>query len=89
MKIWVPGDPVPEELEEHTFFDWVTDVIAIGSYVQASDVDLLSMEGVKTVVSIGKLQPNYPPESKIDHHSFRSIEDRSEDVTDCSCGSAT
>ena len=58
MKIWVPGDPVPEEITEFSFFDWVTDTIAVTSYARASSREVLDVENVEYVISIGSLSPD-------------------------------
>ena len=78
-KIWVPGDPMPPEVERFRFFNWITDTIAITSYEAASDRDILDLEGVKYVISIGELSP---PQSVIGRKPihFRYIEDCTSDI---------
>ena len=79
-KIWVPGDPLPPEVEEFHFFDWITDTIAITCYEVACHRDILDIEGVKHIVSIGSL---HPPKSLTGREStwFQDIEDATTNIS--------
>lgn len=59
VDIWKPGDPVPEDVKKFHFVSWITDQIAIGPYVLAADPDILDIERIQNIVSIGQLSPNY------------------------------
>jgi len=79
MVIWTPGDPPPPELEAFHFFDWVTHSIAITCYEVACHRDILDIEGVEYIVSIGTLSPD---ESLTGRPTtwVRDIEDATPDV---------
>lgn len=80
MRIWVPGDPIPPEWEQFTFFDWITDTIAITCYERACDREILDIEGIEYVISIGDLSPS---ESVCGRRpvQFRNIQDATLDVS--------
>lgn len=56
-KIWIPGDPIPDDMKEFHFVSWIDDSIAVTSYAVARDVDVLSHEGIDSIVSLGELTP--------------------------------
>ena len=79
-KIWVPGDPLPPDVEEFHFFDWITDTIAITCYEVACRRDILDIESVKHIVSIGSL---HPPKSLTGREPtwFQDIEDATTNIS--------
>jgi hypothetical protein len=56
-KLWVPGDPLPDDMKEFHFVSWIDGSIAVTSYAVARDVDVLSEEGIDSIVSLGELTP--------------------------------
>jgi len=70
--IWKPGDPV--EKIGFSFVSWITPEIAISSYDMASSDEVLRIEGIRTVVSIGGLQA-HPGDPSIVHEGFPFVED--------------
>jgi hypothetical protein len=70
--IWKPGDPV--EKTGLSFVSWITPEIAISSYDVASSDEVLKIEGIRTVVSIGRLQV-VPSDPSVVHEGFPFIED--------------
>jgi predicted protein tyrosine phosphatase len=81
VEIWVPGDPVPPEIEGFSFVDWITESVAITSYARACDKDILGIEGIDGVVSIGKLSPD-AEKIGVDVVQFDGIQDATDDISD-------
>lgn len=65
--IWKPGDEMPPL----KILDWITDDLAVGSIDQADAANVLELEGVKAIVSIGELAPT----TKLFHRHFPRIKD--------------
>lgn len=78
-KIWRPGDP--SEMTGFSFLSWVTPDIAISSYETACDPEVLKIEGIRTVVSIGSFQA-HPRDPGIVHEGFPFIEDATTDISE-------
>ena len=79
MRIWRPGDPA--EKIDFSFLSWVTDDIAICSYDTACDPDVLRIEEIKTVISIGTFQA-IPDDPRIVHEGFPFIQDATLDISE-------
>lgn len=56
-KLWVPGDPIPDDMRDAHFVSWITDSIAVAPYAVAQDVDILGIERIDSIVSLGELYP--------------------------------
>lgn len=72
MNIWTPDQPLPECAKNHSFFNWITDSIAICSYEATLHRDILDIEGIKHIVSIGSRSAKH---DGITTRHFRSIND--------------
>ena len=78
--IWKPGDKLPENM---SIIDWITPTLAVGPVDQACDSELMKLEGIKQIISIGSLYPTYLyPEVGIGHMKFPDIEDASPYIPD-------
>jgi len=77
--IWTPGDPV--EKTDFSFVSWVTPEIAICSYDVASNEEVLDIEGIRTLISIGGMSPSCAS-SSIKHVEFPLIEDATMDISE-------
>ena len=87
VEIWKPGDPMPQDVDRFTFFNWVTPTIAICGYDAACDRKVLDIERVEHIISIGELSPSEAVVGRTPVR-FRNIKDgttdvRERDITSC------